>query len=434
MLRNSVLATTTLLASGLLLQGCIQDKSATTPNLSAYGSEVRRGRWLELVSRRKNNQKPPAGSILIWTPNYEGMNPLVQKKIDQTVKDLIQRFEERYNMVDVIWRKYSDSNIYKRYSEKVKEGLGPDLLLAHNFMIPTLSKKNEIAAITPNSIRIKEIRPKLLQATRANGTLYAIPFIINVQLLCVNKQNVKSAPQTFNELLELSRSGISIAIGGNFLETIWGLPGFNAKLFGTNKSSAEDLKDGLSDWIKTLRKSDEEPNIALFKNSSLMTRYFAEGKISIINCESIDLPFIRDELGTENLGISELPSINGKNSEPRLTGASFVLNPFASKNQTKLALRFSNYAISVDQQQQIAITWNSLLPVNKNSDFNQELLPVRDTSEKAFANSSELTGEELETMILNYNSVQQLYQDATAGLIDPVKASNEIIELFEGKK
>ena len=434
MLRNSVLATTTLLASGLLLQGCIQDKSATTPNLSAYGSEVRRGRWLELVSRRKNNQKPPAGSILIWTPNYEGMNPLVQKKIDQTVKDLIQRFEERYNMVDVIWRKYSDSNIYKRYSEKVKEGLGPDLLLAHNFMIPTLSKKNEIAAIPPNSIRIKEIRPKLLQATRANGTLYAIPFIINVQLLCVNKQNVKSAPQTFNELLELSRSGISIAIGGNFLETIWGLPGFNAKLFGTNKSSAEDLKDGLSDWIKTLRKSDEEPNIALFKNSSLMTRYFAEGKISIINCESIDLPFIRDELGTENLGISELPSINGKNSEPRLTGASFVLNPFASKNQTKLALRFSNYAISVDQQQQIAINWNSLLPVNKNSDFNQELLPVRDTSEKAFANSSELTGEELETMILNYNSVQQLYQDATAGLIDPVKASNEIIELFEGKK
>ena len=434
MLRNSVLATTMLLTSGLLLQGCIQEKPATTPNLSAYGSEVRRGRWLEVLSRRKNNQRPPAGSILIWTPNYEGMNPLVQKKIDQTVKDLIQRFEERYNMVDVIWRKYSDSNIYKRYSEKVKEGLGPDLLLAHNFMIPALSKKNEIAAIPPNSIRIKEIRPKLLQATRANGTLYAIPFIINVQLLCVNKQKVKNTPQTFNELIEISRSGISIAIGGNFLETIWGLPGFNARLFGTNKSSAEDLKDGLSNWIKTLRKSDEEPNIALFKNSSLMTRYFAEGKISIINCESIDLPFLREELGPENLGISELPSINGKNSEPRLTGASFVLNPFANKNQTKLALRFSNYAISVDQQQQIAINWNSLLPVNKNSDFNQELLPVRNTSEKAFANSSELTEKELETMILNYNSVQQLFQDATAGLIDPVNASNKIIELFEGQK
>ena len=431
MLRNSALATTTLLVAGLLLQSCGKEKSATTPNLVGYGSQVKGGPWLELVSRGKNNQKPPAGSILIWTPDYEGMNPLVQEKIDQTLKDLIKRFEQRYSMINVIWRKYSDSNIYKRYSDKVKDGLGPDLLLAHNFMIPVLSQKNEIAAIPPKSVRIEEIRPKLLQATRANGTLYAIPFIINVQLLCLNKQKVKNTPKSFNELIEISRSGISIAIGGNFLETIWGLPGFNARLFGTNKSSTEELKDGLSNWIKTLRKSDEEPNIALFKTSSLMTKYFAEGRISIINCESIDLPFLRDKLGTENLGISELPSINGKNSEPRLTGASFVLNPFASKNQTKLALRFSNYAISVDQQQQIAINWNSLLPVNKNSDFNQELLPVRNTSEKAFANSSELTDKELETMILNYNSVQELYQDATSGLIDPVKASNEIIELFE---
>ncbi|QNI55561.1 bacterial extracellular solute-binding family protein [Synechococcus sp. BIOS-E4-1] len=431
MLRNSALATTTLLAAGLLLQGCIQEKSTTTPNISAYGSQVRGGPWLELVSRGKNNQKPPAGTILIWTPDYEGMNPMVQTRIDQTLKNLIQRFQERYNMVNVIWRKYSDSNIYKKYSEKVKEGLGPDLLLAHNFMIPALRKKNEIEAIPANSVRFGELRPKLLKTAGANGTLYAIPFIINLQLLCINKQKARSTPKTFNELLELSRSGISIAIGGNFLETIWGLPGFNAKLFGANKSSAQDLKEGLNNWIKTLRKSDEEPNVALFKNSSLMTKYFAEGKISIINCESIDLPFLRNKLGSENLGISELPSINGKNSEPRLTGASFVLNPFASKSQTKLALRFSNYAISVDQQQQIAINWNSLLPVNKNSDFNQELLPVRTISEKAFAKSSELTDRELETMILNYNAIQEIYQDATAGLIDPVKASNEIIELFE---
>ena len=154
MLRNSALATTTLLVAGLLLQSCGKEKSATTPNLVGYGSQVKGGPWLELVSRGKNNQKPPAGSILIWTPDYEGMNPLVQEKIDQTLKDLIKRFEQRYSMINVIWRKYSDSNIYKRYSEKVKDGLGPDLLLAHNFMIPALSKNNKIAAISPKSVRI----------------------------------------------------------------------------------------------------------------------------------------------------------------------------------------------------------------------------------------------------------------------------------------
>ena len=191
MLRNSALATTTLLATGILLQGCNKQTSTTTPNLSAYSSQIQGGPWLALESRGGGNQTPPAGSLSIWTPDYEGMNPLVQKKIDQTLKELIKRFEGRYNMVNVIWSKYSDSTIYKRYSEKVKDGLGPDLLLVHNFMIPALSKKNEIEAIPPKSVRLEEIRPKLLQSMKVNNTLYAIPFIINVQLLCFNKQKVK---------------------------------------------------------------------------------------------------------------------------------------------------------------------------------------------------------------------------------------------------
>ena len=261
--------------------------------------------------------------------------------------------------------------------------------------------------------------------------MYGIPFIVNVQLLCFNKQVVKSAPRTFDDLIEASRSGISTAIGGNFLQTTCGLPGFNARLFGAKPSSCQALKKGLSGWITMLRTSDEEPNMALFKNPSLMKQYFSEGKISIINCQSIDLPYLRKSLGKENLGIVEMPTVNGNEPQSRLTGASFAINPYTSSNQNKLALRFSNYAISIDQQQQIAINWNSLLPVNQNSDFNKDLLPVLSTSEKSFINSSELTDEKLEIISLNFNSIQDVYQDATAGLIDPVQASNEIVDLLE---
>jgi len=48
---------------------------------------------LTKTPREKNNQEAPSGSLSIWTPAYEGMNPLVQNKIDQILKDLIQRFE-----------------------------------------------------------------------------------------------------------------------------------------------------------------------------------------------------------------------------------------------------------------------------------------------------------------------------------------------------
>ena len=100
--------------------------------------------------------------------------------------------------------------------------------------------------------------------------MYGISFIVNVQLLCFDKQVVKSAPRTFDDLIEASRSGISTAIGGNFLQIMWGLPGFNARLFGTKPSPRQVLKKGLSGWITMLRTSDEEPNMALFKNPSLM--------------------------------------------------------------------------------------------------------------------------------------------------------------------
>lgn len=71
------------------------------------------------------------------------------------------------------------------------------------------------------------------------------------------------------------------------------------------------------------------------------------------------------------------------------------------------------------------------MPVNQISDFNKDLLPVLSTSEKSFINSSELTDEKLEIISLNFNSIQDAYQDATAGLIGPVQASNEIVDPLE---
>ena len=46
-------------------------------------------------------------------------------------------------------------------------------------------------------------------------------------------------------------------------------------------------------------------------------------------------------------------------------------------------------------------------------------------------NSSELTDEKLEIISINFNLVQDVHQDATAGLLDPVPASNEIVDLLE---
>ena len=415
----------------VVLQSCSDQSSTVTPNLAEYRGQVNEDKISKSLTQGAIQPSTPSGTLTIWTPDYKGLNKVVQEKINSTITELIMRFENRYNLVDVVWKKYSDTYIYKLYSDRINDGLGPDLFLAHNFMIPELSRNNEISSIPRQHVKFKSLRPRLENSYTINGQAYAVPFLINIQLLCYNRLKVKEPPSTFSELVDLSQSGVSTAIGGTFLDQMWGLSGFGASIFGTNISDSAKLVQGLKGWIKTLYQLDQQPNFALFKNSTAMNKYFMQGQLSIISCSSIDLPLLREKLGYETLGVSALPSINGVPAHSRLTGASFVTNPYMNQNQRDIAYRFINFSISTDQQQQIAIDWGSLLPVNKNADFNQKLLPIFSVSKEAYSHSFQLNSSEINALSANFNAIQDLFDDGTSGLIDPENASRQIVALLE---
>ena len=428
------LTSTILIAAGMLLCGCARTTSEVMPNPSEYGNQVQKDSQFNLDLRGSEIHARPAGTVVIWTPEYQGMDPFIQKMIDSTIAELVNRFESDYSTIKVIWEKYSDSLIYKRYSQEISSGLGPDVLLAHNFMISQLGKRGDIQDVKADFSGLRYTRKKLLESLKVDGKLYAVPFIVNVQLLCFDKRKISTPPESLDKLVELSKSGISVAIGGNFLDKMWGLPGLKITSLNSKKASQAAFKDSLTRWIVSLKTMDLEPNLALFKNTAVMTEYFSQGKISIMNCTSIDLPLLREKIGVENLGVAPLPSINGQPASPRLTGASFVFNPFMSKNQKNLAHRFASFAVSTDQQQQIAINWNSILPVNTNSDFNNQLFPIYRDSEYSLANSFMLSSQEFEVLAKKFNTIQTLFEDATSGLMDPDVASQDIVNQLSVKQ
>ena len=423
-----------LIAAVMLLCGCARTTSEGIPNLSEYGNQVQKDNHFNLDLRGNESHDRPAGTLVIWTPEYQGMNPFIQKMIDSTIANLVSRFESDYSTIKVIWEKYSDSHIYKRYSQEISSGLGPDVLLSHNFMISQLGKRGDIQNVKADFSGLRYTRKKLLKSLKVDGKLYAIPFIVNVQLLCFDKRKISTAPESLDKLVALSKSGISVAIGGNFLDKMWGLSGLKITSLNSETTSQAAFKDGLTRWIVSLKTMDLEPNLALFKNTAVMTEYFSKGKISIMNCTSIDLPLLREKIGSENLGVAPLPTINGQPATPRLTGASFVFNPFMSENQKNLAHRFVSFAVSTDQQQQIAINWNSILPVNTNSDFSNQLFPVYRDSEYSLANSFMLTSHEFEILSKKFNTIQTLFEDATSGLMDPDVASQDIVNQLSVKQ
>ena len=434
MSRLPSLATSVFLIAVILVQACSRGSSPLTTNPGQLENQIQHKKPADSKGISKREDKPPSGRLSIWTPIYQGMNPQVQQKINITVANLVSRFEKDFSNIEVILKQYPDTIIYKKYSQKVSEGLGPDLLLSHSFMIPPLSRKKDISPIDNQIANLESIYPKLLKASEINGTLYAIPFIINVQLLCYNKRDVSKAPATFQQLLEISESGTSTAVGGNFLDLLWGLPGVGQPLFGQKNVDTKDKEKGLVKWISLLNKIDEDPNLALFKDGTIMNNYFSQGKISVMNCWSVDLPWLRDKIGETNLGISTLPTINGKPAQPRVEIASFATNPNMSSNQKKIARRFIDFSISIDQQQQIAINWDSLLPVNRHSGFNQQLFPVLQPGKESLASSYEITPEELLILETNFDSIQNVFGDAVAGLISPAKAGEEIIKLLQPKQ
>ena len=141
MSRLPSLATSVFLIAVILVQACSRGSSPLTTNPGQLENQIQHKKPADSKGISKREDKPPSGRLSIWTPIYQGMNPQVQQKINITVANLVSRFEKDFSNIKVILKQYPDTIIYKKYSQKVSEGLGPDLLLSHSFMIPPLSRK-----------------------------------------------------------------------------------------------------------------------------------------------------------------------------------------------------------------------------------------------------------------------------------------------------
>ena len=91
--------------TSVVLQSCSDQSSTVTPNLAEYRGQVNEDKISKSLTQGVPQTSTPSGTLTIWTPDYKGLNEVVQDKINSTITDLIARFENRYNLVDVIWKK-----------------------------------------------------------------------------------------------------------------------------------------------------------------------------------------------------------------------------------------------------------------------------------------------------------------------------------------
>ncbi len=415
-----------LVALGAItLFGCSSQRSQQGPSAATYQAEITANPLH--AGHRQALQAPQQlkGTLLVWTQKYQGMDPLLQAKLSNSIRKMAKSFEQIQPGVNVVIEEYPDTVFYKNYQRDLKYGLGPDVMLVHSMMVGSLARDKLLKPFPTQAIRTGEIKAKLLEQVKWGGDLYGLPFLVDVQALCFNRDHVKTAPQSLEQLRQFARQGISIGLNSSFLKTIWGAPGFGAYVFNERGESSLN-PEGWSQWIEALRQLDREPQIVLIEPDQTIHQYFITGELSIIPCRSHVLPLLREKIGSEKLGVASLPSVNNTPARPPLGGLSLTLSPIMSARQQKLATALALHMTNRDVQQIMAIEWNALLPVNSESDFNRHLFPTLQSLTAIYENSVGFSLEEWSAILASFDLTNSLYSQAINGEIEAKVAAERI--------
>jgi maltose-binding protein MalE len=239
---------------------------------------------------------------------------------------------------------------------------------------------------------------------------------VDLQALCYNRDHIKSAPKSLEELKQLANNGMSAGLSSKFLQSIWGASGFGAEVFNSDKEPSMK-EEGWGQWIETQRTLDREPGIVLMEDGQTMRQYFIKEELSLIPCRSHVLPFLREKLGGKKLGIASLPSINGIPAKPEIAGLMLALSPIMSKRQEILAQELLLHMTNPDVQRIMAVEWKALLPVNSKSDFNRHLFPELKQLNEIYENSVAFKMNEWNAIVRNFALINSTYKQAINGEI-----------------
>ena len=410
------LASVLVALSGLTLMGCSPKSTESGASIGTYNAEIKAnplyaGRY-QLVPSQQNLK----GTLLVWTQRYQGMEPMLQKMLNKSIRTMTRSFEQMHPEVTVVVEEYPDTIFYQKHQQSLKYGLGADVILVHTLMLSSLAQNNLIKPIPSKGIKSKNFRPRLLAQAKQGRHLYGLPFIVDVQALCYNRDHVKSAPKSLEELKQLANNGISAGLSSKFLQSIWGASGFGAEVFNSDEEPSMNKKRW-GQWIETQRTLDREPGIVLMEDGQTMRQYFIKEELSLIPCRSHVLPYLREKLGSKKLGIASLPSINGIPAKPEIAGLMLALSPMMSKRQEILAQELLLHMTNPDVQQIMAIEWKALLPVNSKSDFNRHLFPELKQLNEIYENSVAFKMNEWNAIVRNFALINNTYKQAINGEI-----------------
>lgn len=273
-----------------------------------------------------------AADVLIWTSN-EG----AAKAINEIKQDYEKEYKQKI-IVEVL-----NKDLTSLFKTAALTGKGPDILLWANDVSGELAQSGLVEPLDELPFLTDNFLPVSLKAFKYKGRLYGYPYAVESLALFYNKDMVKTAPETFEEVeqIALKINNPAKKVYGflyDFKTFFFSFPILNAGggyIFGEDENGLNS-KDigirGFADGLTFLQGLNTKGIIPSSTDRGIAFENFKAGKLAFM----IDGPWAIKDLNESrvNYGIAVLPKFKNKVSKPFVGVHGFMVRR-SSKNKLR---------------------------------------------------------------------------------------------------
>lgn len=302
---------------------------------------------------------------------------------------IVERFHQTNSNVRVETEFVEYGELARSYAEAVKNGEGPDLILAPNWWIRELAASKVLLPIG-NQITAQE-RAQFIPATIDNlvweGTLYGLPTDYELVALYFNRRllNETKLPSTVDDLIQLAEESPSQGAGiyASFYHLAWGIAAYGGQLFDEDGRVVLEQTPAAADFLTRLQRADSTPGIFVSLDYGMLMDRFKKEEFALFVDGPWSVGELRQRFG-EDLGVTTLPAGLSGPARPWLSADGVFLNPTTPVEQRDLALTFARHMTNGESASTVARIAGRL-PAHRDADLSGDPLLVGFAEQAGYA-------------------------------------------------
>jgi maltose-binding protein MalE len=336
---------------------------------------IRRSLWLllllSLLAGCQSGAGVPLGGegkILLW----HGWSAAEAEVLD----GILQNFNEIYPDVTVISQALPADELYQRYEQAARLGLGPDLFIGPGAWLLPLAEQGLIQDLRPLAPRTEDyLSGAVASLTTHDSRLYGLPLALRPVALFYNNRLVATPAATLDEWLAQAAAGQSIAFNANFQPAFWGIQAFGGRLFDEEGRVVLD-QGGFANWVSWLLNAQSAPGFILSRDVASLRNLFFSGRTAYYTGSPDDLQAARAALGDDMVSVTTLPAGPNGPAGPLLEVEALYFNWAAPPAQTRQALLLAAF-ITNPSQSTTLMRETGRAPANRAVPVDARLYPVQ---------------------------------------------------------